>query len=186
LHTDRSKTRLVSSTKSKTIAQIGLNHGDLLYLTPETGMDLLPPEDEAMDDSPSIETNNTEPKTDKALPDLPLIAHRKASQVNIKEDDVDIELNSKDGMIPRQKDPRSCNHGENAGCVYCCPLPPYDEAYLKEQKIKHLSFHSYLKKLTSGVDKYVDLLYNDDCSDNNHIFFFQRKVCGSRKFERSN
>lgn len=28
--------------------------------------------------------------------------------------------------------------------------------YLKEQNIKHLSFHSYLRKLTAGVDRYVE------------------------------
>ncbi len=34
-------------------------------------------------------------------------------------------------------------------------LQPYDEAYLKstDPPIKFLSFHSYTRKLTSGVDK---------------------------------
>lgn len=121
-------------------------------------MTLLPTnttEPEAMDDSShqSTEQTNNHSNNESALPDLPLVTQKKTSQVNIREDDVDIELNTKDGMIPRKKDPRSCHHGENAGCVYCCPLPPYDEAYLKEHKIKHLSFHSYMRKLTSGVDK---------------------------------
>lgn len=120
-------------------------------------MSLLPVvEDEAMDESPPVETTNNGGTTEgdnNPLPELPPLARKKASQINVKEDQIDVELNLKDGMIPRKKDPRYCKHGENAGCVYCCPLPPYDEAYLKEQKIKHLSFHSYLKKLTSGVDK---------------------------------
>lgn len=47
----------------------------------------------------------------------------------------------------------SCRHGANACCLHCSPLEPFDEAYLKEQKIKHMSFHSYLRKLTAGVDR---------------------------------
>lgn len=51
----------------------------------------------------------------------------------------------------------SCRHGANGCCVHCTPLEPFDEAYLKEQNIKHLSFHSYLRKLTAGVDRYVHI-----------------------------
>lgn len=35
--------------------------------------------------------------------------------------------------------------------MHCSPLEPWDEAYLKEQKIKHMSFHSYLRKLKTGA-----------------------------------
>lgn len=51
-----------------------------------------------------------------------------------------------------------CRHGANACCLHCSPLEPFDEAYLKEQKIKHMSFHSYLRKLTAGVDRYTQSL----------------------------
>lgn len=37
--------------------------------------------------------------------------------------------------------------------MHCSPIEPWDENYLKEQKIKHISFHSYLRKLTSGADR---------------------------------
>lgn len=47
----------------------------------------------------------------------------------------------------------SCHHNTNSRCVHCSPLEPYDEAYLKEQNVKHLSFHSYLRKMTSGADR---------------------------------
>ena len=32
-------------------------------------------------------------------------------------------------------------------CEYCTPLPPYDAKYLEENKIKHMSFHAYLRQL---------------------------------------
>jgi len=47
----------------------------------------------------------------------------------------------------------SCRHGDNGCCVHCSPLEPYDEEYLKTQNMKHLSFHSYLRKMTAGVAK---------------------------------
>lgn len=46
-----------------------------------------------------------------------------------------------------------CHHNTNSRCVHCSALEPYDEGYLKEQNVKHLSFHSYLRKMTSGADR---------------------------------
>lgn len=46
-----------------------------------------------------------------------------------------------------------CRHNTNSRCVHCSPLEPFDEAYLREHNIKHLSFHAYLRKMMSGVDR---------------------------------
>lgn len=53
----------------------------------------------------------------------------------------------------------SCHHGDNGCCVHCSPLEPYDEEYLKTQNMKHLSFHSYLRKMTAGIAKYIINFY---------------------------
>lgn len=39
--------------------------------------------------------------------------------------------------------------------IYC--LQPYDEDYLKEKDIKHMSFHAYVRKLTAGHGKGTQL-----------------------------
>ena len=48
----------------------------------------------------------------------------------------------------------------NSKCIHCSALDPWDETHLKDNKIKHTSFHSYLRKLTSGVDKVRCLISN--------------------------
>lgn len=70
-----------------------------------------------------------------------------------QEDDVDVALAKIDGRLQRNRDPKLCRHNSNGCCVHCSPLEPWNEEYLKEQKIKHLSFHAYIRKLTSGVDR---------------------------------
>ena len=51
----------------------------------------------------------------------------------------------------------SCHHGAHSKCINCVPLEPWDKAVQegRDPPIKHLSFHCYIRKLTSGVDKSV-------------------------------
>jgi len=72
---------------------------------------------------------------------------------SVVEDPVDIEIAKLDGQIPRAKDQINCACGTNSQCVHCIPYEPFDEEYLKAQKIKFLSFHSYLRKLSGGLSK---------------------------------
>jgi nuclear protein localization family protein 4 len=155
LYKDKSKKELICSSKSKTLGELMLKHGDTLYLTPEEGMHLLPSSEDNNDevmqdvsvDLPRSSNSSSRSLSSATLTDIPPLELKK-----VPEDDVDVALSTQDGMIPRKKD-RLCQHGENSGCIHCAPLPPYDEGYLKEHKIKHLSFNSHLRKLTSGVDK---------------------------------
>lgn len=66
----------------------------------------------------------------------------------VKEDPVDEYWRSRDGKIPRGRDAQFCKHGPKGMCDYCMPLEPYDAAYHKENNIKYLSYHAYLRKIT--------------------------------------
>ena len=69
---------------------------------------------------------------------------------NVVEDPVDTYWRAQDGKIPRGRDSKLCRHGAKAMCDHCMPLEPYDPSYHSENSIKHLSYHAYLHKLSSG------------------------------------
>jgi len=147
LFKDRQKAQEIIASQSMTVSKI-LNHGDMIFLTPKLGVVLTQRSDAMEEDLPSTSKSTSRPSTSAITSDL-----KKVSVSPIEEDEVDVYLKTQDGLIKRSKDSKMCRHGENGCCVFCAPMEPYDEAYLKEQNIKHISFHSYLKKLTGGVDK---------------------------------
>ncbi|KAI1292253.1 Nuclear protein localization protein 4 -like protein [Halotydeus destructor] len=131
VYKNRNNTDRVLALEKKSIAHYELKNGDVLYLQsilPETS------------GSSSINNNNN------GVVSTPVNS-------STEEDEVDKLLWKSDGLIERPRDERLCRHGPTGKCLHCIPVEPYDEAYLKEHNIKHMSFQSYLRKLTRGIDK---------------------------------
>ena len=66
--------------------------------------------------------------------------------------DVATILDKQQGPIPRKRS-SLCRHGDSGMCEYCSPLPPWDQQYLAEHKIKHKSFHAHLNELNQSANK---------------------------------
>ncbi|XP_022916335.1 nuclear protein localization protein 4 homolog isoform X2 [Onthophagus taurus] len=142
LYKERNRKDEIISSKSKTVRSLGVKHGDMIYLTP-----IPAGEPDAYDRAPSSSGFSVVSRPSSGN----LTQNR--SNSNIQEDDVDVQLSKLDGKIERKRDPKYCRHNNNSRCFHCSALEPYDEEYLRDQKIKHLSFHAYLRKMTSGVDR---------------------------------
>ncbi|XP_036329116.1 nuclear protein localization protein 4 homolog isoform X1 [Rhagoletis pomonella] len=124
-----------------------LKHGDMLFLKKIAGTSIRRTSTTAIDDFETTSTSRPPARSSKQFQPSTAVA----------EDEVDQTLSKMDGLIERARDPKACRHNANGRCVHCTPIEPYDDNYLKEQKIKHLSFHSYIRKQKSGIDggKYV-------------------------------
>ncbi|QLQ81522.1 hypothetical protein HG537_0F02830 [Torulaspora globosa] len=119
----------VAGLVDRSIGDLGLKHGDIVYVSYQ--------------EKPR--------KVDNGLGSV-AISGSTPEPLNVKELAVDEALEKKDGLIPRKRS-SLCKHGDRAMCEYCSPLPPWDKEYHKERNIKHISFHSYLKRLNEHTNK---------------------------------
>ncbi|KAJ3288939.1 nuclear protein localization protein 4, partial [Blyttiomyces sp. JEL0837] len=82
-----------------------------------------------------------------AIPEPEPSANARPAVVNhslVKQAPIDDFMEKQKGTIKRKKD--ATLHGDSGMCDYCMPLEPYDAKYLEENKIKHMSFHAYLRQ----------------------------------------
>ncbi|KAK5666785.1 nuclear protein localization protein 4 [Batrachochytrium dendrobatidis] len=117
----------VQAQPTHTIEQLGLKHGDLLFIIYHN--------DGSKNSTSNVSTHG-QTQSSKA-----------SSALLIKQDPVDEYLQKQPGTIKRERDTRFCKHGSSGMCEYCLPLQPYDAKYLEENKIKHMAFHAYLRQL---------------------------------------
>ncbi|KAJ7770834.1 NPL4 family-domain-containing protein [Mycena maculata] len=117
-----------STLKGRSLQSLGLNHADLVFVTYQPK-------------AVPVSSSSAEPSA--TVPD----ASSTRIWETVKEDPVDVYWRSQDGKIPRGRDARFCTHATNGMCDYCMPLEPYNALYHKENAIKHLSYHAYLKQI---------------------------------------
>ncbi len=115
---------------SQTLSECSITNGELVYLI-----------DRSIRRGPTEEDRREEALPSSAQPSL-------APAAFLGEEEVDRLLAGKDGKIRRSRDVRYCKHSAAGMCARCQPLDPYDAAYLEANGIKHLSFHSYLRKVS--------------------------------------
>ncbi|CAL9737278.1 nuclear protein localization protein 4 [Monosporozyma servazzii] len=118
----------------KSIEELGLKHGDIFYVNYS-----LKVSSDTLSQSVAVNATVNNPKTS-------------IDPLKVKELPVDVELEKEKGLIPRKRSDL-CKHGDKGMCEYCSPLPPWDKEYHENKKIKHISFHSYLQRLNTQVNK---------------------------------
>ncbi|CAF1471724.1 unnamed protein product [Rotaria magnacalcarata] len=170
LYKEKNKQLPLGRTQNKT----NLKHGDMIYLVPEranlfptdTNSSLHVPTD-IKSDTPTNGNSYASPKVGSFQ--INNLTKSSTNATDIREDDVDIQLDKLDGRIPRKRDPQLCHHNVHGKCLHCIPIEPYDEEFLKNRNppIKHMSFRASIRKLqssTAGERNTFASLENISCS----------------------
>lgn len=139
----RDKSKLIPSQERKHLSVYSLKHGDMVYLVYTDRLSNCSDQEKGQSLTAKASDSSAGQSTTAAA----------SSSGSIAEDEVDVFLSNQSGLIDRQRDDKLCHHGANAKCVHCASIESFNEAYLREHNIKHLSFHSYLRKIRGGLDK---------------------------------
>ncbi|KAI0972525.1 nuclear protein localization protein 4 [Xylaria arbuscula] len=149
------------------LGQIGLSHGDLIFISyehhdPSTNghtngnTDEAPaPPSHAPPTANRLNGKPILPSEDLPIDPPPLASPSKVIKNPwevVRQSALNDRLDRQDGKIARSRD-RMCKHGPKGMCDYCMPLDPFNAQYLADKKIKYLSFHSYLRKINSATNK---------------------------------
>ena len=145
------------------IIDMGLKHGDIVYVEYQ---------EKSNADKSAIAPVSATVAIDGSIP-INMPSLNVSQPLKFNESVVEELLQKEEGFIPRKKS-YLCKHGDRGMCEYCSPLPPWDKGYHEENNIKHISFHSHLRKLNEGTNKkgsgssYIAPLSQPDFRINKH------------------
>lgn len=156
--------KLLKEIARHRVSAIGLGHGDMVFINYKHVDSLSNGNsngDTTTSSHPLSSTNRLNGHAILPNEDLPIDPPPMTSPSEkiknpwelVKQSALDDRLDKLNGKIPRKRDVKMCRHGEKGMCDYCMPLEPFNADYLKERKIKNLSFHSHLRKINSATNK---------------------------------
>ncbi|CAB4253660.1 similar to Saccharomyces cerevisiae YBR170C NPL4 Ubiquitin-binding protein involved in protein degradation [Maudiozyma barnettii] len=135
----------VGNIIERTVRDLGLHHGDIVYITYDKNST------DINETAAAVATTHISQQHDSNSQSVN-IDSLKTNTNNSSELPIDMELEKENGSISRKRSPL-CKHGDKGMCEYCSPLPPWDKSYHEEHNIKHISFHSYLKRINEATNK---------------------------------